>query len=70
MKPSSYDGQRVLHVDGGGFAHSGVVVGQSDDDQSVYVQAREDVDPKAGWDFAVSSSLIPALIKAAKAKGE
>lgn len=66
MKPSEYDGKRVLHIDGAGHQHSGVIVGQSDDEQSVYVQSDHPRLKPAPWDFSVAMSLVPVLVRNAE----
>lgn len=67
MKPSPYDGKRVVHVDGALNQHSGVIVGQSNDGKAVYVQADSMTTlPTQHWDFTVAMPLVPALIKNAQ----
>lgn len=62
MNPSEFNGRRVLHIDGGGVQHSGLIVGETDDGESVYVQSDNPIAPLAEWHFTVSKSVLPALI--------
>lgn len=66
MKSSKYDGQRVLHVDGGANQHSGVIVGQSDDGARYYVQSDNPRVPRAAWHFVVNAAVLPVLLKNAR----
>lgn len=62
MVVSAFNDKRVLHVDGGGLQHSGVVVGESDDGERVYVQSDSPNAPAVEWHFTVSKALLPVLI--------
>lgn len=67
MKPSSFDEKPVLHVDGAGITHGGVIVGQSDDGEWFYVKSGHPAaKSKAGWDFQVGKHALPTLMKNAK----
>lgn len=62
MKPSSHDGEQILYVDPVGIAHTGVIVGQSDDDQWYYVQSDNPIVPPREWHFKVSGDILQGII--------
>lgn len=66
MKPNAHNGERILHVDGSGYAHTGIVVGESDDGHAVYIQSDKPTMPKAVWHFTIRKPALPTLLKNAK----
>lgn len=64
MKTTEHQGKRVLHVDGAGISHNGVIVGMSNDGFAYYVKS--DLNTGAEWDFTVKATLLPVLLKNAK----
>lgn len=64
MKPSKYDGQQVMHVDGAKQVHRGTIIGQSEDGQVVYVRA--DGMTTGDWHFTVKTAILPPLLENAK----
>jgi len=62
MKPSTHDGQPVTYVDHNLIAHTGVIVGQSDDGKLLYVRStRKGVKP-ASWHFTITPAIMPAVV--------
>ena len=62
MKSSEFDGQSVLYVDALKIPHSGVIVGQSNDESVLLVQSDNPNAPKADWHFSVTRELLPAVL--------
>ena len=63
MKPSKFDGQRVVYVDKLRLEHTGVIVGQSDDGEWFYVQSdHRDIEARE-WHFKVSREVLPGVLE-------
>lgn len=62
MKPSQYDKLPVNYVDPVKIQHRGIVVGQSEDDNWIYVQSTNPKVPPADWHFKVSAQLIETVL--------
>jgi hypothetical protein len=64
MKPSEFDGQFVNYVDAVKIQHQGIVVGQTEDEQWIYVQSTNPKVPPADWHFKISARLITTVLAA------
>jgi hypothetical protein len=64
MKPSPYDGQFVNYVDPVKIQHRGIVVGQTEDEQWIYVKSTNPKVPPADWHFKVSARVIDTVLAA------
>lgn len=62
MKPSEFDGQSVVYVDPLKIPHSGVIVGQSNDESRLLVQSDNPNVPDAAWHFSIDRSIIDAVL--------
>ena len=61
VKPSEFDGQSVVYVDKLHLQHSGVIVGQSQDEKWFFVQSdREDTD-LLQWHFKIAREVLPGV---------
>lgn len=57
MKSSELDGKQIFYQDTAGLRHAGIIVGQSDDGEVVFVQADYellDIEPSgSAWDWSI-----------------
>ena len=63
MIPSEFDGQTVLYVDAMRLQHSGVIVGQSRNQQWLYVQSDNPNVPPQKWHFKVARDVLPGILQ-------
>lgn len=63
MIKSEFDGRRVRYVDAALLAHTGAIVGQSEDRQWLYVQSDSPSAPPANWHFKISRSVIGGVLE-------
>ena len=62
MKTSTHDGKAVIYVDHFKIAHTGTVVGQSDDGSRLYIQSNRKGIKPAPWHFTITPDILPAVL--------
>lgn len=62
-KQSIWVGLEVLHVDGAGIAHRGIIVGLSNDGLACYVKSLHPNASNAEWHWTVKKSAVATLNK-------
>jgi len=62
IKPSEFDGQSVIYVDKLKLQHSGVVVGQSQDEKWFFVQSDREDTELLQWHFKVARDVLPGVL--------
>ena len=62
MKTSKFDGKSVLYVDHFKIAHSGHIVGQSDDGKVLLVQSDKKGVKPSPWHFTITPDILPAVL--------
>lgn len=58
---SIFVGLEVLHVDGAGIAHRGIIVGLSNDGFACYVKSLHPNAPQAEWHWTVKKNAVATL---------
>lgn len=62
FKPSEFDGQSIVYVDKLKLQHSGIVVGQSQDEQWFFVQSDRENTEMLAWHFMVARDVLPGVL--------
>lgn len=61
MKPSQFDGKQISYVDHFRLTHEGVIVGQSDNGELLFVRSINPKVPPQEWHFTINPALFPLL---------
>lgn len=64
MIESQYDGETIQYIDHLRLQHEGVIIGQDESGEFVYVQSTAPgvTESTTGWHFKVKADLIPGMI--------
>lgn len=62
MRPSRYNGRHLTYVDPAKLVHTGIVIGESEDGDWIYVQSDQFAAGPDDWHFKVARVMLPGML--------